>query len=201
MLAGQPFRTDREASPSRSMDVLGNKSLMRHPRELGTPEERSVTPVEALAFVRTHGLVLESGTGPVPSLAEAVAGGPIRGSWWGHARAREIFTVTRAVRDCPDVLVCRLVDGKITYVHRRLWPAVVRLAKRFPSTHISQIHEVHTGSGKHVAEEIRFPAWVSREVMAEASCLDEERALAQLKPWSGRASSGAKSARRKKQTS
>jgi hypothetical protein len=159
-----------------------------------------VTPAAAIAFVCTHGLVLESGQVPVPSLAEIVAGGPIRGSWWGHARGREIFTLTRAVRDCPDVLVCRLVDGKVTYVHRRLWPAVVRLAKRFPHTHLSQIHEVHTGSGKHAAKEIRFPHWVLREVTAEAACLDEERALAQLQPWSGRASSGSKSARRKKRT-
>ena len=159
-----------------------------------------MTAAEALAFVCMHGLVLESGTGPVPSLAETVAGGPIRGSWWGHARGREIFALTRAVRDCPDVLVCRLVDGKITYVHRRLWPAVVRLAKRFPPTHLSQIHEVHTSSGKHVAKEIRFPDWVSREVTAEASCLDDERALDQLGPWRGRASSGSKPARGKKRT-
>jgi hypothetical protein len=82
-----------------------------------------VTPAEALAFVCTHGLVLESGTGPVPSLAAAIAGEPIRGSWWAHARGREVFAITRAIRDSPDVLVCRLIDGKITYVHRRLWPA------------------------------------------------------------------------------
>jgi len=142
-----------------------------------------VTPAEALAFVRTHGLVLESGTGPVPSLAVTVAGGPIRGSWWAHAQGREIFAVTRAIRDRPDVLVCRLVDGKITYVHRRLWPALVRLSKRFPHKHLAQIREVHTVSGKHAVEEIRFPAWVSPEVAAQASDLDEESALRQLGSW------------------
>jgi len=139
-----------------------------------------VTPAEALTFVRTHGLVLESGRGPVPSLAATVAGGPIRGSWWGHAQGREIFALTRAVRDCPDVLVCRLVDGKITYVHRRLWPALVRLSERFRHAHLAQIHEVHTARGKHLAEEIAFPDWVSREVAAQASSLDEESALGQL---------------------
>jgi hypothetical protein len=46
-----------------------------------------VTPAEALAFVCTHGLVLESGTGPVPSLAAAIAGEPIRGSWWAQKSA------------------------------------------------------------------------------------------------------------------
>jgi hypothetical protein len=142
-----------------------------------------VTAAEALAFVRTHGVVLESGTGPAPSLATAVAGGRIRGSWWGHARGREIFGLTRAIRDCPEVLVCRLVDGKITYVHCRLWPALVRLCERFPHAHLAQIHEVHTVSGKHIAEEVCFPDWVSRELAAQASDLDEESALRQLGRW------------------
>jgi hypothetical protein len=142
-----------------------------------------VTPAEALAFVRTHGVVLESGTGPAPSLATAVAGGPIRGSWWGHARGREIFGLTRAIRGCPDVLVCRLVEGKITYVHRRLWPALVRLSERFPGAHLAQIHEVHTVSGKHLADEVCFPDWVSPELAAQASDLDEESALRQLGRW------------------
>jgi hypothetical protein len=142
-----------------------------------------VTAAEALVFVATHGVVLESGIGPVPSITAAVVGGPIRGSWWGHAQGREIFAVTRAIRDCPDVLVCRLVGGKITYVHRRLWPALVRLSPRFQNAHLAQIHEVHTVSGKHLATQIRFPDWVSREIAAEASNLDEERALDQLGSW------------------
>ena len=142
-----------------------------------------MTPAEALAFVRTHGLVLESGTGPVASLAVTVAGGPIRGSWWAHAQGREIFAVTRVIRDRPDVLVCRLVDGKITYVHRRLWPALVRLAARFPHSNLAQIIELHTASGKHAIEERRFPDWVPGEVTAQAADLDEEGAVRQLGPW------------------
>jgi hypothetical protein len=142
-----------------------------------------VTLAEAIAYVCTHGLVLESGTGPVPSLVAAIVGEPIRGSWWAHARGREIFAVSRAIRDSPEVLVCRLIDGKITYVHHRLWPALVRLSERFPHSHLAQIREVHTASGKHVVEERRFPDWVSPEVAARAADLDEKNALQQLGPW------------------
>ena len=159
-----------------------------------------MTPAEALAFVCTHGLVLESGTGPVPSLVAAIAGEPIRGSWWGHARGREIFAVTRAIRDSPDVLVCRLVDGKITYVHRRLWPALVRLSERFPHADLAQIREVHTASGKHVVEESRFPGWVSREVAAQASDLDEKSAFRQLGPWCTKDDPNRKGTRRNKRS-
>jgi hypothetical protein len=156
-----------------------------------------VTSAEALAFVHTHGLVLESGTGPVPSLVAAIVGEPIRGSWWSHARGREIFALTRAVRNSPDVLVCRLVDGKITYVHRRLWPALVRLAGRFPDSNLVQIREVHTSSGKHEVEEKRFPGWVPHEVAAQSSGLDEKSALRQLGPLCTQNDRRRKGARRK----
>jgi hypothetical protein len=142
-----------------------------------------MTAAEALTFVRNHGVVLEAATGPVPSLASAIAGGPIRGSWWSHAKGREIFQLTRAVRDSSDVLVCRLVDGKITYVHRRLWAALVCASKRFPRDHLAQVNEKHMPSGRHVKEEIAFPGWVSPEVAAEAGRLDETSALAQLGGW------------------
>src|SRR5207244_10000505 len=105
-----------------------------------------MTPKQALAMVKTNGVVLESGHGPVPNLAEAVAGETIRGSWWAHAQANDIFLCSRAVRKSVDVLVCRLVGGKITYVHRRLWPALVRLAQRFDSGRLAAIQEVHTPS-------------------------------------------------------
>ena len=160
-----------------------------------------MTPAEALAFVCTHGLVLESGTGPVPSLAAAIAGEPIRGSWWAHALAREIFAVTRVIRDSPDVLVCRLVDRKITYVHRRLWPALVRLSERFPHSYLAQIREVHTASGKHATVENRFPAWVPHEVAAQASDLDESSAFRQLGTWCSKDNPGGKGTRGNRRSS
>jgi hypothetical protein len=48
-----------------------------------------MTPKQAIAFVKANGVVLESGRGAVPSLAEAIAGAPIRGSWWAHPKAND----------------------------------------------------------------------------------------------------------------
>ena len=90
-----------------------------------------MSPKQGLAFVKRHGIVLQAARGPVPSLAEAIAGGPIRGSWWGHPKGQEIFRVAEAVSEDADVLVCKLVEGKVTYLHRRVWPALVKLAPRF----------------------------------------------------------------------
>ena len=75
-----------------------------------------MTPKNAIAFVRSHGIVLEGARGPVPVLAEAVAGERIQGGWWGHPKGHDIFAATRAVRDSPDVLVCRLLGGKVGQV-------------------------------------------------------------------------------------
>lgn len=44
---------------------------------------------------------------------------------------REIFGLTRVVRRSPEIVTCRLVDEKITYVHRRLWPALAPASSAF----------------------------------------------------------------------
>jgi hypothetical protein len=142
-----------------------------------------VTPKQGLAFVARHGIVLQAARGPAPSLAEAVAGEPIRGSWWGHPKGREIFRVAEAVSESPDVLVCKLVDGKVTYVHRRLWPALVRLASRFQKTQLAQTSNEHTASGAHRSRTVPFPRWVPAEVTQQAALLSIAEAEQLLSPF------------------
>lgn len=132
---------------------------------------------DSVSFVETHGIVLESGRGPVPNLAAAVAGEPIRGSWWGHPRGHEIFAATRAVRSNCDILVCRLLNGKVTYVHRRLWPAIVRLADEFAPERLAAIREIHTTSGAHQVVETPFSEWLPAEVSWAADNLSKDDAI------------------------
>jgi hypothetical protein len=139
-----------------------------------------MTPKDAMAFLGLHGIVLESARGPVPNLAEAVAGERIRGNWWGHPKGQDIFAATRILRSSPDVLVCRLIGGKVTYIHRRLWPALVRLCEKLGKDRLTAIREEHTASGAHRVQETPFPQWVSPEVRAIADHLSEEEAASQL---------------------
>ena len=139
-----------------------------------------MTPRQALAFVKTNGIVLESARGPAPSLAAEIAGEPIRGSWWAHPKASQIFRCSRAVRASPEIAVCRLIDGKVTYVHRRLWPALFRLRQRFDAKQLSAIREIHTAKGHHQTKTAPFPDWLPREVVAQAARLSEEQATRQL---------------------
>jgi hypothetical protein len=142
-----------------------------------------MTTDQAIAFVRKHGVVLASGKGPVPNVAEAVAAEPISGSWWGHPEGRKIFRVLQHLRASPEILVCRAVGGKVTFVHRRLWPALVRVSKLFLAQRLAQVHEEHTASGAHVTHDVAYPEWVPAEVTEQARELDQEQALDLLGRW------------------
>lgn len=89
------------------------------------------------------------------------------------------------MRSCPDVLVCRLIGGKITFVHRRLWPALARLSERLPVSGLAQIRAIHTPSGKHATKAIPYPKWVPEAVSKEAGGLSEADAVTQLGQWAG----------------
>lgn len=127
--------------------------------------------------------MLVSAKGPVPRLTEAIAGSPIKGSWWGHPKGQQIFTILEAVTESEDVLVCRLINGKITLVHRRLWPALVRLADRFQPDQIAQVSQEHTASGRHVNKEIPFPVWVPPKVLKEAKSISDADAIDAFGKW------------------
>jgi hypothetical protein len=143
-----------------------------------------MTPKQGIAFVKRHGIVLQAARGPVPSLAETIVGEPIRGSWWAHSKGGEIYRVADAISGSDDVLVCKLVDGKVTYVHRRLWPALVKLAARFPKDRLARIWDEHTDTGAHRSRSLPFPDWVPTKVLRDAKKLPEAAARALLSRYS-----------------
>jgi hypothetical protein len=81
----------------------------------------------ALALVRKRGVLTLTPEPGFVSLIEAVVGGPIKGSWWGHEQGGLIFQIASALEDSPDVLAAKLVGGKVAFVHRALWPALLRV--------------------------------------------------------------------------
>jgi hypothetical protein len=77
--------------------------------------------------LRTYGLLLQQDK-ELPSVAGIIAGEPVRGSWWSHPKGRAIFAEVQRLEHRDDVLATRLVSGKVTYVHERLWPAFLAVA-------------------------------------------------------------------------
>ena len=141
-----------------------------------------MSAADALACIEAHGVVLVAAKGPVPRLVEVILGEPIKGSWWPHPASHRIFAVLQAVEESGDLLMCRLVEGKVTLVHRRLWSALVRLERRFSRQQLAQIHEEHTPSGKHVNRVVEFPAWVPESVLAASRRMSNEEAERILAP-------------------
>jgi hypothetical protein len=137
----------------------------------------------ALDFVEAQGVVLVAARGPVPRLTEAIAGEPITGSWWGHPKGHAIYAVLSAVTASPDVLVCRAVEGKVTLVHRRMWPALIRSADAIGRDRLARVEQEHTSAGHHVNHEIPFPAWADRASMEAAASLTSDDAIALLGSW------------------
>jgi hypothetical protein len=151
---------------------------------------------DPVAFIARHGVVLASAKGPVPSIAEAVAEEPIRGSWWAHKMGKQIFNALASSDHSPDVACFRLVEGKITYVHRRLWPALVRLADEIGRDRLTVIKQEHSDSGAHRNVTTPFPKWVSPEIAASAKRMSAEDAWMQLGSWALAKKNGASAKRR-----
>lgn len=136
----------------------------------------------AVEFVKKHGVVLASAKGPVPNVAEWIAKGAIKGSWWGHPRGREIFAALSQLDDSDDVVCLRLVLGKLSFAHRRVWPALVALSDTLGKKRLARIQQEHTASGAHKNRVVAFPKWVPKDVLAAGKKLSPEKARAVLGP-------------------
>lgn len=132
---------------------------------------------ETMAWVEERGVVLQSARGPLPNVAAFIAGGPIRGSWWGHVAGTQIYAILNALDDSPDVVSTRLVNDKVTLIHARLWPAIARVAYELGVDRLAAIHHEHTVSGAHRRFEVDFPLWVPKHVLVRAKQLSRDQAF------------------------
>lgn len=72
------------------------------------------------------GFLLESDP-KLPSVCSIIAAAPVRGSWWSHPLAQTIFQVNEKLEEHPDVLITKLISGKVTFVHRKLWSEILAI--------------------------------------------------------------------------
>ena len=135
-----------------------------------------------LNFVAKHGVVLASARGPLPNIAEAVAGEPIIGSWWAHPKGKAIFAALSEIDDSPDIRCFKLVDGKVTFAHRNVWPALVRLGRDgvIATEQLGSLQQEHMPTGEHRNFVTAFPDWVDDDTAKAADALSTDKARAQL---------------------
>ena len=127
-------------------------------------------PPDGSAFtaLKKYGLLLLNDPA-LPNLCRLVAGERVRGSWWAHPRAQEIFRVYDALENHADVLILKLLSGKVTYIHRTLWPQIVAVGRaREPW----QMNDLSAAARKVLAAVDKTPVEPGREKAAAASELD-----------------------------
>ena len=108
-----------------------------------------------LVKLKEHGLLLQTDAN-LPNVCALVVGAPIRGSWWAHPLSHDIFAVNCVLAAHPDVLVVKLISGKVTYLHRALWPAFLAIGRARESwqierlSHDQKLDELQTLTGLNV---------------------------------------------------
>ena len=132
--------------------------------------DRILSAESAFVFAKLeeHGLLLRIDAN-LPNVCALVAGERVRGSWWSHPSGRAIFAVDGELADHPDVLMTKLISGKVTYVHRALWPQVIAVGRaREPW----QVKDLSPGSRKLLAQVDHKPVEPDRRARRAASELE-----------------------------
>ncbi|MEX0787691.1 MAG: hypothetical protein WD040_02710 [Anaerolineales bacterium] len=104
------------------------------PRPAARPRPRSHTRAAQAAALRRvreelHkvGLLLAVDR-DLPNVFRAATGRVPAGSWWADPDSHLIYAILGVLARDGDILRLRLINAKWTYVHRRLWPAVLSAA-------------------------------------------------------------------------
>lgn len=82
---------------------------------------------DILTTLQSTGLLLRQDKA-LPNVVSLITGESLNASWWGHPQAQLIFRTLNELAGHPDVLVTKLIAGKVTFVHRDLWPALLAVA-------------------------------------------------------------------------
>ena len=87
--------------------------------------------------------------------------------------------------DSDDVRCFKLVDGKVTFVHRCAWPALVRLARdgALPTDRVASFVQEHMPTGEHRNVVTPFPDWVDGPTAQAAGALSTAEAKRVLGDW------------------
>lgn len=95
----------------------------------------------------------------------------------GNPAGKIIYEVLSALEDDDDIVKTRLVNSKITLLHARVWPAIVRVSDRLGTERLGAIYSEHTESGVHRNHEVPYPQWVSLQATRAAATLSEADAF------------------------
>ncbi len=125
---------------------------------------------EVLERLQEYDLLLDSDP-KFPSVTGFVAGDNVRGSWWNHPQSHEMYSLSCRLRDHPDVLLVKLISGKVTLVHRTLWTAVFSVATAREAWQLEALSKDAKSLLKKWTRKTRFPLPAMRCANWRGGCL------------------------------
>ncbi len=125
------------------------------------------------------GFILESDS-KLPSFVGLITGAPMQGSWWGHPEGRAIWRFLNDFVARRDVLATKLVSGKVTFVHRKLWPdlfVICTSKEKWQTEGLTRTEAVLLGMTEKAGEISTVDAKVKLGRLVSAAALELERRL------------------------
>ncbi len=156
------------------------RAKARTKRVKARPAASPIDPAAAWRRVRLalrdHGLLLQVDA-TLPNVAALVVGAPVQGSWWSHPAGRAIYATTMQLAGHPDALAAKLVDGKTTWLHRRLWPALLAVATSGEPWQTARLSPAARALRARLLRDGELPAHgdAARELQARLLALGEEQ--------------------------
>lgn len=71
-------------------------------------------------LIKKNGFLLLSDNDQ-PAIVQYISGEKIKGSWWGHPLGNLMYNVSQDLADEKDILVIKLINKKVTYLHCDYW--------------------------------------------------------------------------------
>jgi len=133
---------------------------------------QSAIAVEDVAdYLGRLGVLLETDR-RFPSITGIMVREPIKGSWWAHPMANDIYMLSQHLIRHPDAIFIKLLSGKTTYVHRRLWPELIAIG----TAHEPWQLEGLTSSAKAMLRKVEERGQLRMDEITGARAAKEKRA-------------------------
>lgn len=121
-----------------------------------------------LALLKKDGLLMEADNA-LPSVVTLIAGEKIKGSWWGHKKGNEIYNTSGLIHDHKDVLVTKLICGKVTFVHKSLWKPLIAIA----TSHADWQTERLSDAAKQLLKELAKAGAIRSDQLAKGASVKD----------------------------
>jgi hypothetical protein len=113
----------------------------------------------------------------LPSATALLAGAPIVGSWWGHPLGKQLYEWLSEFEHGAGALSLKLVNGKVTYVAARLWPAVLALVVTGAAERVKEL----TNAGKALQKRVLALGGARGDAWAASGCASAKEFAAAAK--------------------